>query len=119
MRVADSRPKINNISVDGEGHLQPEPNPWIGIFKVDPNFLDGGPKDWESAVVYYEGPFNARREYINGRGKAKIIHARWDEGTPKIVINVEGVEAPELDKELKHKIRERYTPNWPAKKRAR
>lgn len=94
--------KINGKNVlQGEGHLQPSVNPWIGIFLVEKDLIEGTPDQWVSTVISYEGPFNCRGKYTTGKGRAKITHVRPDNEGRSFFISVEGTEAPQLDNEPK------------------
>ena len=105
--------KINNKRVEGEGHLQPGDNQWIGVFNVAEDLLQGEPSSWKSKVIEYEGPFDCRYEHINGKGKGQISHIRYDRKKRKVIINVEGIEAPKLERRLKKELRHHYNTNLP------
>lgn len=107
------QPKINQKMVEGLGHLQPAPNPWIGVFNVNEDLLEGDPADWKLQVVRYEGPFDCRHECIDGSGEAEIIHVRCSETGKKVIVTIEGVGEPVLEKKLKRKIRFKYNSNLP------
>ena len=112
MKPERSNATINGIPVQGDAHVQPGPNYWIGIFLVKHDLLEGDCATWKSAIVEYEGPFNCRQEATTGKGKAKIIHASPADEKGFSRIHVEAVERPALKEEqIKKNLQTGYNPN--------
>lgn len=103
-------PKINGKQVDGQAHLQPGINHWIGIFEVAKDLLDDHFEDWKSAIIEYEGPFHCRKECTYGKGKAKIMYVH-PEDEKHIRIHVRGTGEPELEKAISENRQHRYNVN--------
>lgn len=94
--------KINGKEIlHGEGHIQPNINQWIGIFLVKKDLLNSEPEQWVSTIISYEGSFNCREKYVDGKSRGKIIHVRPGDKEDEFFINVEGTEEPQLEDELK------------------
>lgn len=104
--------RINGEPIEGQAHIQPAPNYWIGIFRVKNNLLEGHCSQWKSVIVEYEGPINCKEECTDGKGKAKIIHAIPAGPEDKVEIHIEATERPELEKEeLRNTIQTGYNAN--------
>lgn len=105
--------KINGKMVQGQAHIQPGVNDWIGVFTVPDNLLGSNPETWKTLTVEYEGPFNCRKECINGKGKARIIYTRPSKIKGKLIVNLQGIEKPQLEKDLEQNLRFSYNENLP------
>lgn len=106
-------PTINGINVKGEAHLQPGENPWIGVFAVPVDLLEGKPEEWQFKKIHYQGPFDCQFERIFGRSDAIIKHVRCVIKGGELLINVEGTCKANLEKRPKKKITTGYSSNLP------
>lgn len=113
MKTTTSFAKLNGKVVHGEAHIQPGVNNWIGIcITGDEQFIKKlGSQD--SVIVEYKGLFNCGEKYTNGKGKAKVLHITRDSPSNKLIINIEGIEEPELEKKLEKKLKFSYNKNLP------
>lgn len=104
--------KINGEIVEGQAHIQPGINRWIGVFTITDTLLTNIQNSKEPSTIDYEGPFNCGKECVNGTGKAKIIYTHPEVLKGKIKINVEGLDKPRLEREVEP-IRYSYNENLP------
>jgi hypothetical protein len=111
MESSSQKAKINGIIVDGQAHIQPGANNWIGIFIVSlPLFVKI--QNSQESVIDYEGPFNCGEECVHGNGKGKIIYSCSVDSKDEMKINIQGLEKPNLEREVKQ-IRFNYNKNLP------
>lgn len=106
--------KINGIAVNGQAHIQPGVNNWIGVCIVEENILDIDFEKPESIVIEYEGTFNCRKFQTKGKGKAKVLAVTPVPQANKITITFEGINEPELERDLKKDLSHSYDENLPA-----
>lgn len=105
--------KINGNVVQGQAHIQPGVNNWIGVCIIDEGLLDYDSENLESIIINYEGPFNCRTFTTKGNGKAKILAVSPAVQSDQVTITFEGVEEPELQKELQKGLCHSYNSNLP------
>lgn len=105
--------KINGNVVHGQAHIQPGINNWIGVCIIPDRLLEINDEQWKSVVLDYEGIFNCGKESINGKSKAKILHISPDISKDNLVITLEGIEEPELDRKIGKDLRFGYNENLP------
>ncbi|HYW36210.1 MAG TPA: hypothetical protein VE868_12430, partial [Balneolaceae bacterium] len=96
MKSSLKHSKINGRHVWGQGYLQPSVNDWIGIFIVPEDLLGDPVENWESTIISYEGAFLGKKDWIKGKGKAKIIYAK-SHNEKYVRIHVEGIDEPILE----------------------
>lgn len=104
--------KINGIIVEGQAHIQPGINKWIGVFIITDALFTTIQNGDEPSIIVYEGPFKCGKECVGGTGKAKIIYSQPGGLKGKIKINVEGIDKPHLEKEVEP-IKHSYNENLP------
>ena len=105
--------KINGNVVHGQAHIQPGINKWIGVCNINRDVLEYDSDNLGSIIIDYEGPFNCRSFHTKGRGKAKVLAISDAAQSDQITITFEGVEEPELQKELKKDLCHSYNENLP------
>lgn len=98
MITSTSIAKINGIVVHGQAHIQPGINNWIGICITDNEQFTKELESQDIVIVDYEGFFNNGEGCTNGKGKAKVLYIKRDSLSNKLVINIERIEEPELEK---------------------
>lgn len=112
MKSSTQTAKINGENVEGLAHIQPGVNKWIGIFEVSDTLAAEIQKSKAPCVIDYEGPFNCGKECVKGFGKAKVIYYSPTGSEGKIKISIEGLDEPQLEKEVKP-IKFSYNENLP------
>ncbi|WP_372636471.1 hypothetical protein [Fodinibius sp.] len=105
--------KVNGKSARGQAHIQPGVNNWIGVCVVRNHLLPQHNLKDKGFTVEFEGPFNSGEECINGKGKAKVLHVSPSKQKNRVIITIEGVGEPLLEKKLKKELRFSYDENLP------
>lgn len=105
--------KINGKLAHGQAHIQPGVNNWIGVCIISDSLIAKGPEKLETFVIEYEGPFNCGEECINGKGKATILYTSPTREKDQVIITIEGIGEPKLEKKLKKELRFSYNENLP------
>lgn len=113
MKITLPVAKINGQLVHGQAHIQPGSNHWIGVCIIKNNLIDDNPENRKFLTIDYEGPFNCGEECINGKGKAKVLHISSRAKKNRLIINIEGIEDPQLEKKLETKLTFSYNENLP------
>lgn len=106
--------KINGIAVHGQAHIQPGINSWIGVCVMEENVWNVDHEKPESLIIEFEGSFNCRKFQTKGKGKAKVLAVTPSTRDNKITITFEGIDKPELERELKKDLSHSYDENLPA-----
>lgn len=105
--------KVNGKTGRGQAHIQPGVNNWIGVCVVSDHLVPRRTIKDKAVTVEFEGPFNCGEECINGKGKAKVLHISPSKQKNRVIITIEGVGEPLLEKRWKKELRFSYDENLP------